>query len=152
MELDPLSLRFRLIKRLKRWAILLLLLPSRTPMVILGRELPSLNFAQLHVVNLQEFVHFFQSQIDRWATSLKIKRAVEMGCHKNAHVIHPQRISVIHCEVDQRSSWVRRVANADIGKHFERLIKSNAVWTGAWKSRTNEAENNNAYLRDIYKR
>lgn len=75
--------------------------------------IPSLDFAQLYVVNLQEIIHFFQSQIDCRATSLKIKRAVEVGCHENAHVIHPQRISVIYCEVDQRT-WVRRVANADI--------------------------------------
>lgn len=116
---------------------------------ILGTKLPSLNFAQLDVVSLQEFIHFFQSEIDRWATSLKIKRTVEMGCHKDAHVIHPQRISVIHWEVDQRL-WVRRVANADIDKHFERLIKSNAVWTWAWsRGRTRIIRLSLRYLQEI---
>lgn len=59
--------------------------------------IPSLYFAQLYIVNAQEVVHFRQSQIDRWTTSLKIKRAVEMGRHKDAHIVYPQRISVIHC-------------------------------------------------------
>lgn len=79
--------------------------PSSHRQVISGTKtyIPSLNFTQLHVVNLQEIIHFFQSQIDCRATSLKIKRAVEVGCHEDAHVIHPQRVSVIYCEVDQRT-------------------------------------------------